>query len=257
MLINIKNKKLNVIMNNEVIDLPSELKEKINSNFNEMQQNGANVWNGEVLCVSEYKIENETLNMICKKSNYAHYLYGEHIGCPKEYECKNLSAGCLIETLDGFYVVGELADHTSYPTMIQVTGGGIDKLDITDNNINILQTILREAKEELNLDLTNNTLVVNNEISYMYISEKNEQPGVQFFSKAKINMTAKEFNSYFEKYYKYLKENNLEIEFSKLHFIHKENVEETLKKLDNPKRNYLMPLLLEDSKEKKIIKHNP
>lgn len=257
MLINIKNKELNVIMNNEVIDLPNELKEKINGNFEEMQKNGANVWNGEVLCVAKCEIDDEKVTIICKKSNYAHYLYGEHIGCPKEYECKNLSAGCLIETLDDFYVVGELADHTSYPTMMQVTGGGIDKLDITGNNINIFQTILREAKEELNLDLTDTTFVVNNEISYMYISEKDEQPGVEIFSKSKINMTAKEFNSYFEKYYKYLKENNLEIEFSKLHFIHKENIEKTLKKLDNPKRNYLMPLLLEDSKEKKIIKHNP
>ena len=36
-------------------------------------------------------------------------------------------------------------------------------------------------------------------------------------------MTAEEVGKYFESYYKYLKENNLEVEFGKLHFLKKEN----------------------------------
>lgn len=56
-------------------------------------------------------------------------------------------------------------------------------------------------------------------------------------------MTAKEMKEHFEKYYQYLKENNLEVEFKRLHFLRKEKAIEELKKLNNPKRNYLMPLL--------------
>ena len=250
MIYKIENKKIQVILKNEIIELPSKLKEKINKNFENMKKTGANIWNGEVICVSKCNIEDDEVEIICKKSNYAHYLYGERIGCPKGYECKNLSAGCLLETIDGYYIVGELDDNTSYPAMLQVTGGGIDKKDIVGENIEIEQTILREAREELNVDLSDEKNILYNKISYMYVTEDNEQSGVQLFSKAKTKMTAKEIRKYFESYYKYLKENNLEIEFGKLHFLKKEKAIEELKELNNPKRNYLVPLLQIDMKGK-------
>lgn len=250
MIYKIENKKVQVILKNENIELPIKLKDKINENFENMKKQGANIWNGEVLCVSEFNIEDDKVEIICKKSDYAHYLYGERIGCPNEYECKNLSAGCLLETIDGYYIVGELDDNTSYPTMLQVTGGGIDKKDIIGENIEIEQTIIREAREELNIDLKDKKSILYNKISYMYVSENNEQPGVQLFSKAKIKMTVKEIQNYFNNYYKYLKENNLEVEFKKLHFFKKENAVKELKELKNPKRNYLIPLLKIDMKGK-------
>lgn len=250
MIYKIENKKVQVILKNENIELPIKLKDKINENFENMKKQGANIWNGEVLCVSEFNIEDDKVKIICKKSDYAHYLYGERIGCPNEYECKNLSAGCLLETIDGYYIVGELDDNTSYPTMLQVTGGGIDKKDIIGENIEIEQTIIREAREELNIDLKDKKSILYNKISYMYVSENNEQPGVQLFSKAKIKMTVKEIQNYFNNYYKYLKENNLEVEFKKLHFFKKENAVKELKELKNPKRNYLIPLLKIDMKGK-------
>lgn len=248
MIYKIENKKMQIILKNEIIELPIKLKDEINENFENMKKTGANIWNGEVLCVSECNIEDDKVEIICKKSDYAHYLYGERIGCQKEYECKNLSAGCLLETVDGYYIVGELDDNTSYPTMLQVTGGGIDKRDVVDEKIDVEQTIMREAMEELKIDLNDKKSILYNRISHIYVSEEGEQPGVQLFSKAKTKMTAKEMKNYFECYYKYLKENNLEIEFKKLHFLKKEKAVEELKKLNKPKRNYLIPLLQMDLK---------
>lgn len=247
MIYNIKNKKVQVILKDECIELPTDLKDKIKENFENMKQKGANVWNGEVLCVSEFYIEEEKVQIICKKSNYAHYLYGERIGCPKEYECKNISAGCLLETIDGYYVVGELDNSTSYPTMLQVTGGGVEKSDIFNEKIDVEQTILREAMEELKINLRDKENVVYDGISYLYISEDDEQPGIQLFAKAKIKMKAQEMNEYFKEHYKFLKENDLELEFKKLHFIKRENAVKELNNLSNPKRNYLIPLLQMDS----------
>lgn len=136
---------MQVTLNNEIIELPIKLKETINENFEKT-----------------------------KKSDYAHYLYGERIGYQKEYECKNLSAGCLLETIDGYYIVGKLDENTSNPTILQVTGG-IDKKDIVNEKINTEQT-------------------------------------------------------------------------KKLYFLKKDNAVEELKKLNNPRRNYLIPLLQMDSK---------
>lgn len=247
MIYEIENKDIKVILKNENTELPADLKEKIEENFENIKKSGANVWNGEVLCVVENNITDNSIEIICKKSNYAHYLYGERIGCPEEYSCKNLSAGCLLETIDNYYVVGELDNNTSYPMVMQVTGGNIDKKDINGEVINIMSTITREALEELNIDLKDENKILYNKIKYMYISEKEEQPGVQLFSKAKINMTAEEMQHHFEEYYKYLKNYNLEMEFGRLYLLKKETALEELNKLPNPKRNYLVPLIKIDS----------
>ena len=244
----IENKKVQAVLKNEITELPFELRTKINENFEYMKSQGANIWNGEGLCVSACNINDNNVKIICEKSDYAHYLYGERIGCPKEYECKNLSAGCLLETIDGYYIVGELDESTSYPRMLQVTGGGIDKNDIFDGIINVENTIIREAKEELNIDLNNEKEILHNKLSYIYISNQGEQPGVQLFSKAKMQITAKEMDNHFNNYYNYLKQNSLEIEFRKLHFFKKENAIEELMRLNNPKRNYLVPLIQMDLK---------
>lgn len=142
-------------------------------------------------------------------------------------------------------MVGELDLKASYPKVLQVTGGNIDKKDIENNNINITKTIIRETLEELNIDLNQ----IDNRIGYMYISEKDEQPGVQIFSKAQINMTEKEMEKYFEEYNEYLRKNSLEVEFGKIYLLKKETAVEEIENLKNPRRNYLLPLIKADSKK--------
>ena len=238
-------------LRDETIKLPQDLRKKIDINFEKMRSTGANIWNGEVMCVSDVNISDKQVEIICKKTDYAHYLYGERVGCSKEYECRNLSAGCLLETSDGYYVVGELDDSTSYPGMLQVTGGGVDKKDITEGQIDILQTIKRETKEEMNIDLDDNMLVQESGICYIYISGEGEQPGVELFVKAKIKFTAREMQEYFEKYYKYLQENGLELEFKTLHYFSKKHPGEDLEKLNNPRRYYLKSLMQFDAQRDK------
>lgn len=86
--------------------------------------------------------------------------------------------------------------------MLQVTGGEIDQKDIFGENIDVEKTIKREAMEELKINLNDKESILYNRISYLYVSEDNEQPGVQLFSKAKSKMTVEEMKKYFEEYYK-------------------------------------------------------
>ena len=249
MIYDIRGKKVNVLMQDTPMKLPDNLRKAVLENFENMKKAGANIWNGAVLCVATVDIQDTEVNLICKMTDYAHYLYGENIGCPREYECRNLAAGCLIETIDGYYVFGELDDTTSYPGVLQTTGGGIDKKDISGGRINIEQTILREASEELNIDLNDRQNFLFNELSYLFVSDPDDQPGVHFFSKAKTKMTAKEFEEYFEAYNKYLRENKLEVEFKKLHFFRKGKCISELERLSNPKRAYVKALMQTDTRE--------
>lgn len=67
MIYKIENKKMKITLKNEIMELPIKLKEEINKNFENMKKTGANIWNGEVLCVSECNIEEDKIEIICKK----------------------------------------------------------------------------------------------------------------------------------------------------------------------------------------------
>ena len=72
-----------------------------------------------------------------------------------------------METSDGFFVIGELAEGTSFPGCLQVTGGSVDLKDEINGKIDIKNTIVRECKEELNLDLNDNSKVSNWGIEFL------------------------------------------------------------------------------------------
>lgn len=254
MIKNIENKKLNIILKDEKIELPRELRERIENHWKSIKSEGTNIWNGEVICVTDIKEVGETVEITCRKSDYAHYIYGERIGIEKEYECRNLSGGVLIETKDNYYFIGELDEATSYPYMLQTSGGNIDKEDIEDGKVDIRKTIFREVKEELNIDIMDKKIAKECKLRYMYVSRPEEQPGIQIFAKVMLNMTKDELQEHFRNYLEYLRQNNLEVEFGKIHFLKVQTSIKELEKFKNPKRNYYKPLIQEDSKEKDLYR---
>ena len=231
----------------EMIELPKDIKEQINIFWKQSKKANPNLFNGELICVSEYKETNELIEIICKRTSYAHHLYDERVRIPKEYGCHNLVVGCLLETSDNYYVIGEMASNTSVPNCLQIPGGNVDNTDIKEKSVDIFNALIREGREEVNINLQDKSLVENFEIKY--ISLPNEKSNAYLIiTKAKLNMTKKEMINYYKDYLTYLKDNNLEVEFSNLHFISKINAKEELNNLRNPKRNYLEDLLEINSK---------
>lgn len=97
---------------------------------------------------------------------------------------------------------------------------------------------IRELKEELNLNLDH----IQYEMKYLECpTEKRSVYG--FIATGKLDMSKEELNIYFENYKKYLKVNDLELEFSRLIFLNKSKAIQELDKLDNPKREYLRDLI--------------
>lgn len=246
MLENIKGKRLEIVFQDEKIKLPEDIDLKIKNFWEEAISETPHIWNGEIMYVNKYFIENGTVYINCKKTDFAHHLYDERVSLPKEYACTNLSAGCLLETSDNYYIIGELAPDTSFPYCLQVSGGNVDIDDIKEEHINIFQTIIRECKEELNIDLENKNQVKEFEIRYITKPTKSVKTYL-ILAKSVLNMTKEQVIKHYEKYLKYLIDNDLEVEFSNIYFIKKDNISEELDSLDKPKRDYLKTLLELDS----------
>lgn len=246
MIKNIENQKLIITYEDTKVVLPKEIREKIDNNWNEFIHQNPNLWNGDVTRVSKYFENNNEIHIFCQKTDYAHYLYEERKGLPLEFACVNISAGCLLETTDEYYVIGELDEKMSYPHMLQVSGGNVDKMDMEHGIVDIMKTISREVMEEINIDLNNPSQISNLLLKYIYNSENGEQPKVQIFAKARLNMTAEEMKVHYNNYFEYLIKNKLELEFGRIHLIDKSKAIERLEKIDNPKRDYLIPLIKMD-----------
>lgn len=250
MLKNIEGTTIKIKFKDEMLEISKDLKEKINNFWNQSKNENHSLFNGELICISEYKKTNNLIEITCKRTHYSHHLYDERVGLPKEYGCHNLVVGCLLETSDNYYVIGEMASNTSVPNCLQIPGGNVDNTDIKEESIDIFNALIRECKEEVNINLEDKNIVESFKLKY--ISLPNEISNAYLIiAKGKLKMTKKEMIEYYKEYLKYLKDNNLEIEFSNLHFINKKKVKEELNKLQNPKRSYLRELLEIDSNDKK------
>lgn len=240
-------KQLEIIRDKKNVELPKDIVEKIELFWQKQVEENPHLFNGEVWSVTKFKELEDRLRLTVQKTNYAHYLYDERVGLEGNLGCYNLNGGILLETLDKKYIVGEMDETTSYPKGLQIPGGNLDQNDIKeDGTVDLIGNIARELQEELNLDLFDKSMIPSYKMQYMELPEGRRHsysPKLKGF----LKMTSEEMKEYYEKYKTYLKENNQEVEFAKIHFIDKENVLEELDSLDNPKRPYLRPLLYMDS----------
>ena len=225
------------------MNLPKDLRDKIDKFWEEQVKENPNLFNGEVWNVTKMEENKDDIVLTIEKTDYAHYLYDERHGIEEKYACHNLAGGTYIVTKDGYAVIGELDDTTSYPRMMQVSGGGIDeKYDIVNGEFDLIKTAKRELKEELNLDLDNKEQIDNYNFGYIEKPE-GKRHSYCVILKAYSMYTKNQLEEHFNKYYQFLEETEGEKEFKKLHFLKLGRAVEELDKLDNPKRLYVRQLL--------------
>ena len=232
-------KSINLEYTGQNINLPKNLNDKIEEFWSKAIIETPSLYNGEYFSVEKAIETDNEIIMKVSKTNYAHYLYDERIGINDEkYRCICPWSGILLITNDNYWVFGQASKKTSFPNGFQISGGGIDKKDIYNTKIDLTQNLKRELKEEMNLNL--------DEINYkfQYIEYPNKRRNAfGFIAVGKLNMSKKELQNHFIQYCKYLKNNNIEIEFNNLIFLKKGNAVKELDTYINPKREYLRELI--------------
>ncbi len=241
-------KEIEVIKIEETLKLPENLRNQIEDFWKKQIAENPHLFNGEVWSVTKFEELQDTIKIDIQKTNYAHYLFDERVGIEGQYGCYNLNCGILLETKDGYYVIGEMNDTTSYPKGLQISGGNLDQNDIKPNGqVDIINNVARELKEELNIDLFDESIVQEFKMRYMEIPQGKRHSYAPMM-KGILTITAKQMEEQYSNYKRVLEQNNEDVEFKRLHFIKKENALEILKSLNNPKRPYLEDLLVLDSK---------
>ena len=132
---------IRVIYDKNEIVLPEKFKKVIEDNWNLLMKQGKKFFRGEVYTISRIESSNNNLTIYLNLSDYAHYVYTIYNRNQKELSCRVIYTSALVETIDGYFVFGEMADHTSTPKRLQCAGGGIDSIDIKENIVDINSNI--------------------------------------------------------------------------------------------------------------------
>ena len=246
-MVNSINNEIEIIIDKIPLELPQELKKDIQQFWNEIEQNEPYIWDGDFICVSNLEELDNKLILTCKKTKYSHYLYDERkVIDDKKYWCSCLWGGILLRTKDDYYVLGESSEQTSLPHCIQIFGGGPDKEDIINNKIDIINTIKRELKEEINIDLNDKKEIMDYEIKYLEIPH-NKRHAYGIIAVGNLNMSKVEIEKHHRNYIELLKEKNEEIEVENLIFLSNQNPISDLNRFSNPIREYVKEILELDS----------
>jgi hypothetical protein len=126
---------------------------EIDRHFSERQRRQPAVWNGRIILVSRWHIEDGVLRGAGFETDYASFLAWRDWDFP-DRGVFNIFAPAALRAADGAYLVGEMAPHTAGAGAIYFPCGTPDPLDVgADGRLDLAGSLNRELLEETGLDI--------------------------------------------------------------------------------------------------------
>lgn len=160
---------IQVTVDREQFLLPYSLQESINSFWDSLTKEKPYFTRGEIFSIKSISWSEVELNINLQKTDYAHFMFSQHLSPDNKYKCRSLVANGVILTKDGYFVIGEMNTFTSAPGRLQFVAGGIDSSDLQGNLVNMFGSLSRESQEEIGIDLIDSKLV--SKVTPKYIVE--------------------------------------------------------------------------------------
>ena len=242
---------LNINYKKKKEELPKSIKKKIQTNW---EENVEKLTNGDIFYINKYNIneKDKMINMDICNSTYDHYLYTRLKKEYDEYSCVNLWSGALLETIDKKLVLGRMSFQTVCEGELHISGGSTDKKDLNGKTIDYKKTMVRELYEEMGIDINDKNIIKDCFIKYLKLpSQKEVELSFGILYKINLNITFEELENNFNEYIKYLSDNALEVEFTKIYGIDKtkKGIEEAKEKYGNKIPAYTIELFFKECEE--------
>ncbi len=149
-----KVRQVRVVFENGEMRLPVKIRHAIQKHWELLISSGKKYWNGSLFCLKRIdRSMNEHPVLFVEETTFAHYLATAYGKIPPQYACRVVFVSILFRTSDDFFVLGEMADHTVSPEMVQCAGGGLErKYLLPDSSFDVRGNASGELKEELYFD---------------------------------------------------------------------------------------------------------
>ena len=237
------NKELIVRFSNKNVALPSEWQKRVDEYWQSLMDSGKKYTRGDVFTVTKIQKENDISHILVEKTDYAHYLFCQNIDQEMGgYGVNVIFTACLVETMDNRIIFGKMGKHTARAGIYQLVGGGIDASDIKYGIFDLKNSIVKELREEVNIDANNHNRVKYFDAKYIKQGGKTKKIAIVF--KIQLNETSEEFLEKYNNFAKNLRQKNEMPEFEKIIALEKsaEEIENFFTKHRKECDEYMEPL---------------
>lgn len=185
----------------------------------------------------------EALRLSLAATDYAHYLYGERIGLPTAHACRVLYAAGILCTADDFLVFGEMAPRTAHAGRLQCVAGALDAADLREGVFDLGQSLRREAREEVGIDLEDPALV--RLCHPRWLKQGGKSRSLVLVYQIELRLTLQELQAHYEGFVRSLPGGQAAAEFTALVAVPREPgaIGRFLEADPRPQVDYLAPLL--------------
>jgi len=125
---------------------------EIDGHFAGLQRKRLGVWNGRVLLLNRYVIDNGVLRGACFETDYASFCAWRDWTFP-DASVFNFFAAAALQSADGAWLVGEMASDTANAGLLYFPCGTPELADVDENGrFDLARNLRRELLEETGID---------------------------------------------------------------------------------------------------------
>lgn len=125
---------------------------QIDRYFADRRQRQPALWNGRVLLLKEYRVENGILRGSSFETDFASFMAWRAWNFP-DRDVFNVFAMAAVRAADGGYLIGEMADHTASAGQLYFPAGTPDLQDVDAGMLNLDENASRELFEETGIEI--------------------------------------------------------------------------------------------------------
>lgn len=127
-----------------------ERRAEIDAHFAEQRFAKPDLWNGRVLLLRQWSVENSVFRGAYMETDFASMLAWRDFGFPDPaiFNCFGMAA---LQSADGAYLLGEMAQNTANAGRVYFPAGTPEPEDIVDGCVDLAGNVARELAEETGL----------------------------------------------------------------------------------------------------------
>jgi 8-oxo-dGTP pyrophosphatase MutT (NUDIX family) len=238
-------KPLSVKLDENPVELPAPFQDKVDNFWSAINKNNR-FSRGEVFHVDTVKENQDFLNVILKRSDYAYYLYSVRNKQIKMERCRVIYSAGLVETADSYFVFGEMGKNTAYPGRLQCVGGGLSNQDLHDSRFDLEKSVLRELREELGIENKSDV----KDCSVKYLKTGGDFDFITVLYHIQLNLALVQLDDQYEEYCEGLIAKGESPEFQRIVRVKNDIniIEEFIRNEKRDSVDYLFPFLKEMNK---------
>lgn len=156
----------------------AEYLKKVNEYWEYLKHIGKKYFNGEMYSINHVLEGEVNITFQFERTNYKHLIYSKEHDFRNEFHTCTTASIALIETIDGYTVLGKMSEDSAFANQYKALGGALSEEDISGCDINIEAMFTREIFEEIGLDISKSSVCQSNTTKWLLIREKMAFVGV-------------------------------------------------------------------------------